>query len=58
MSSTNYSNLLIGWGSQPIIQLNVTLGAVGMHYSAGAATTARTTLTVTYGWTINNDLTP
>lgn len=53
LSDENYSNILIGWAAQaPNIQSNVTLEANLTQYSGSIASSARNTLTGTYGWTI------
>ena len=54
LSTTNYDNILIGWAAQaPSIQSGVTLGAAGINRTSASAS-AYTTLTTTYGWTIND----
>jgi len=55
MSSVNYNATLIGWEAQGP-PTGLTLGAQGLRYTlGGAAEAARTSLTTTYGWTINGD---
>jgi surface protein len=51
MDCNNYTATLIGWNSQSVT--GRTLGATGRTYGAYAAA-ARTTLTGTKGWTIND----
>jgi len=54
LSTTNYSNILIGWAAQTV-QPNVNLWANGIQYSAGAAATARGVLTsAPNNWTITD----
>lgn len=45
LSTTNYSNILIGWAALGSLQSGVLLGATPIQYSAATATTARNTLT-------------
>jgi surface protein len=45
LSTTNYSNTLIGWAALVSLQSGVLLGAGTIQYSAATATTARNTLT-------------
>lgn len=53
LTTSNYNSLLIGWEANSH-QDNVTFHGGGSKYSAGAATTARTTLDTTDGWTITD----
>ena len=56
MSTTNYSNLLIGWAAQaPSVLFTVPLGAIGRTYTGAAAVAARAVLTGTYLWVISGD---
>jgi len=50
----NYSATLIGWNSNPATPNGRTLGATGRQYGTNAVA-ARTNLTTTKGWTINDD---
>ena len=55
LSVTNYSNLLIAWAAQPLIQVNVIFGASNLKYNS-FGDTARAILTgPTYNWTITDD---
>jgi surface protein len=53
LSTPNYDSLLIGW-SALTLQSDVSFTAGNSKYSAGAATTARGVLTVTYSWGITD----
>jgi len=53
LSTPNYDSLLIGW-SALTLQSDVSFTAGNSKYSAGAATTARGVLTVTYSWGISD----
>jgi len=53
LSTANYDDLLIGWSALNV-ESNVTFDGGNSRYSAGAATTARNTLTTTYGWIITD----
>ena len=52
ISTSNYSNILIGWAPQNV-QNGVNINFGNSTYSAGAATTARSTL-ISKGWTITD----
>ncbi len=55
LSTTNYSNLLIGWSGLTFAGQNLIFGAAGVTYSAGAAATARGVLTgAPNNWTITD----
>jgi len=55
LSTTNYSNLLIGWSGLTFANQDLALGATGVTYSAGAAATARGVLTgAPNNWTITD----
>jgi len=53
LSSSNYSNTLIGWSSQ-LLKSGVTLGGGTSKYYTGIPASARAILTGTYGWTITD----
>jgi surface protein len=54
LSTTNYSNTLVGWSAQAL-KSGVTFHGGSSKYYTGAPTTARGVLTGTYGWTITAD---
>ena len=51
LSTSNYDNLLIGWGQQNALN-NTTFSGGNSMYCAGEA--YRDTLSLTYGWTITD----
>lgn len=53
LSTTNWSNLLIGWEGQAVLD-NVTLDGGSSLFSAGAAATARAALISDHTWTITD----
>lgn len=53
LNTTNYSDLLIGWGAQAV-KTNVVFHGGSSKYLAGDAATARTNLVTNYGWTITD----
>jgi surface protein len=54
LSTTNYSNTLVGWSAQAL-KSGVTFHGGSSKYYTGAPATARGVLTGTYGWTITAD---
>jgi len=55
MSTTNYSNTLIGWAGQDVVPSGITLGAEGLEYCGGDALFAWAFLDEAKEWTINGD---
>ena len=55
LSNANYSSTLIGWAvdAGAYALTNFTLGAAGLYYNS-SATSARSNLANTYGWTITD----
>ena len=54
MSTTNYSNLLIGWAAQSTIQPDVTFGASGIKYNVGAAPSRAILIGAPNNWDITD----
>jgi surface protein len=52
LSSSNYNNLLVGWGNQSNIQNSVTFGAPNIKYTTSFAKAAHDILTNNYTWNI------
>ena len=51
LSVANYSNLLIKWSQLPVLQLNVSLGAIGIFHNS-SATSAKEFLANDKGWSV------
>jgi LSD1 subclass zinc finger protein len=54
LSTTNYSNLLILWGSQPVLKPNVTLTATGVKYNTSAQSSRTTLVSSPNNWNITD----
>jgi LSD1 subclass zinc finger protein len=52
LSTTNYSNLLTLWGSQPVLKPNVTLTATGVNYNTSAQSYRTTLVSSPNNWNI------
>jgi hypothetical protein len=54
LSTTNYSNLLTLWGSQPVLKPNVTLTATGVKYNTSAQSSRTTLVSSPNNWNITD----